>query len=425
MDRQRARVSRETRLLLGVVALSLASLWVLARLRFPEQPRSPNPVPPVLAQFAPPSPFEAIATSVGDLEAQLTPLLTRVSFGAASPATAATVRLGVPIDGSRRVVITPPGPLATQATPQLAALDRPSGLAVLPSEQSGASVPSAWTAPRVPTPRFLIAAEATREGISFRPVFIGAFMPTTDPRWSGEVWRLPASTAITDGALLFSDDGGFAGAFVARSTDRLLVPAELLRRKADAIRATGIAERGEPGFAVQDLTPALAAAARADHGLIVTRVDPEGPAAGHLRPLDVIDTLWGQPVLASEQWASEMDRVLAGHTIEIGGRRATGDAFAVTITAGPPAVRRAAAPLGAALRLRRGVGTEVVRVEPGGAAAHAGLQPGDLVTALGGRESPTPAQITSAFGTAEDAWPLALAVTRGSQHLALALEKSW
>ncbi len=424
MDRQRARVSRETRLLLGVIALSLVSLWTLARLRFPEQPRTPNPVPPVLAQFAPPSPFEAMATSVSELETRLAPVLLRVSFGAASPATASTVRLAVPVDAQRRIVITPPGNLGTQATPVLAAHDRQSGLAVVRIEQPTGGVPVPWPAPRAPAPRFLIAAEATREGISFRPVFVGAFMPATDGRWPGAVWRIPSVTALSDGALLFTDDGGFAGAFVARSTDRLLVPPGTLRQTADRVRDAEPAERGEPGFAVQDLTPALAAAAGAAHGLIVTRVDPDGPAAGQLRPLDVIDTLWGQPLLSADQWSSELDRVLAGHTIDLGGKRASGDAFAITITAGPPAPRRGVVPLGATFRTRRGAGAEVMRVDPDGAAAHAGLQAGDLVTGIAGVDAPTAQQVAAAYAAAEDSKPLALALTRGTRHIAVALEKS-
>ncbi len=47
----RPPVSRETRRLFVAGALSLALLWLLARLEFPERPVSPNPVPAVLGQL--------------------------------------------------------------------------------------------------------------------------------------------------------------------------------------------------------------------------------------------------------------------------------------------------------------------------------------------------------------------------------------
>ena len=48
----RPRVSRETRLLLTAGVLAVAALWLLARIRFPERPATPNPVPAVLSQLA-------------------------------------------------------------------------------------------------------------------------------------------------------------------------------------------------------------------------------------------------------------------------------------------------------------------------------------------------------------------------------------
>jgi hypothetical protein len=47
----RPRVSRETRLLLAAGVMAVAALWLLARIRFPERPVSPNPVPSVLSQL--------------------------------------------------------------------------------------------------------------------------------------------------------------------------------------------------------------------------------------------------------------------------------------------------------------------------------------------------------------------------------------
>ena len=57
----RPRVSRETRRLLVAAGLALLALWILARLRFPERPPSPNPVAPVLTQISPPTTFTGLA----------------------------------------------------------------------------------------------------------------------------------------------------------------------------------------------------------------------------------------------------------------------------------------------------------------------------------------------------------------------------
>ena len=55
-----------------------------------------------------------------------------------------------------------------------------------------------------------------------------------------------------------------------------------------------LAERGNPapgtlGIEAQPLTPALRSAVRAGRGVVVTWVDPEGPAAGALRTTDIIE----------------------------------------------------------------------------------------------------------------------------------------
>lgn len=427
MDRHHPRVSRETRLLLGIVLVSLASLWVLARLRFPDQPRNPNPVPPVLAQFAAPSPFEAMATAVSDLETKVGPTLLRVSFTprGADPSARAVTRLAVRIDAERVVVLTPPGEAALVSSPGLAAVDRGTGLALARVPGPAIGRPTAWAPLRTPSPRFLIAAEATREGVSFRPVFFGAFMPVQGARWPGPVWRVPAATVVADGALLFTDDALFSGVLVARGGERTLVPLEVLAEVAKTLESLEPPVRGVPGIVVQELTPLVAAAVGVDRGVVVAGVDPAGPAAGQLQPLDVIDGLWGQPLLTTEQWDAEIDRLQAYHTLDLRVRRAGSEPRTVTITAAAPALPAGPAPLGVTLRLRRGVGAEVVRVDAEGAAAHAGLLAGDVITAINEQLAPTPAQVTRTFAAADEDRPVAVAVRRGSTHVVLALEKTW
>src|SRR5919106_3264164 len=78
MDRiepYRPRVSRETRLLLSTALIAVVALWVLARVRFPDQPPPQNPVQPLLTQLTPRPTFADLASEVAALRPRLDPLL--------------------------------------------------------------------------------------------------------------------------------------------------------------------------------------------------------------------------------------------------------------------------------------------------------------------------------------------------------------
>ena len=76
----RPRVSRETRLLFITVLVAIVALWVLARLRFPDQPDMPNPVPQLLTQLADRTGFEDLAVEVAGLESRLASSLVALEF---------------------------------------------------------------------------------------------------------------------------------------------------------------------------------------------------------------------------------------------------------------------------------------------------------------------------------------------------------
>jgi S1-C subfamily serine protease len=79
--------------------------------------------------------------------------------------------------------------------------------------------------------------------------------------------------------------------------------------------------------------------------------------------------------------------------------------------------------LGLVLRTRNGQGSEVVSVEPGSAAARAGLAAGDLITQTGDQARPAPADIRRLFAqTAADGW-LLVGVMRDDRRLVVALGK--
>src|SRR5215831_6813805 len=85
-DLPRPRVSRETRLLLLTVFLSLATLWVLGRIRFPDRPRTANPVAPLLTQLARGTAFEDIERAVHELEPEVMSALQVISMERAGSA---------------------------------------------------------------------------------------------------------------------------------------------------------------------------------------------------------------------------------------------------------------------------------------------------------------------------------------------------
>ena len=78
----RPRVSRETRLLLTTALVAVAALWVLARIRFPDLPATPNPVAPLLSQLAITPTFDGLASEVAQLQARIEPSLVTLDASA-------------------------------------------------------------------------------------------------------------------------------------------------------------------------------------------------------------------------------------------------------------------------------------------------------------------------------------------------------
>ena len=168
MERSRPSVSRDTRLLFAVILISVAMLWVLARIRFPDRPQTPGLVPPVLAQLAPPSAFDDIAASVARLEPRLQgasiPLEVRRQAGRTSEA-ASQVLPALRFRDGLAVVLLPPasGLEIIPMSGEEVARDPVSHLAVIRVPEGAAPVLSFWSPRRFDYPRFLLAADVTRE----------------------------------------------------------------------------------------------------------------------------------------------------------------------------------------------------------------------------------------------------------------------
>ena len=156
----RPRVSRETRLLLTAGVMAVAALWLLARIRFPERPVTPNPVPSVLSQLASGPKYDDLAGEIAQLHARLQPSLLALDVPSAalgslqtSPRTAA-----IRLRDDLAVTLVPPGSnrerwndatiLARDAASGLAVVRVPIPVPALSSGAVDATPTAAITLPR-------------------------------------------------------------------------------------------------------------------------------------------------------------------------------------------------------------------------------------------------------------------------------------
>jgi serine protease DegQ len=174
------------------------------------------------------------------------------------------------------------------------------------------------------------------------------------------------------------------------------------------------------GIDVQPLTAGISRATGSTSGLVVTWVDPRGPAAGAINAGDVIEAVNGAALWTTDDWDVQVahlgvDQPLTVGVRDAGGTRDVPIVSVQAVTANPGA-------LGLTLRELRGTGTEVVRVDRGSVGQRGGLRAGDVITRVGSIDAPAPAEVRRAFGAAEKV-PLIVAFTRGTSRRVTALER--
>jgi hypothetical protein len=402
-------ISRETRRLLITVAVSLAALWVLARIRFQERPVTSTPVPNVLAQLRPASGYADLARAIADIRPAITAAVSESAGG--SPA------LRIREDAAATLV---PGPTDT-----VLSSDRATGLAIVRHHQGDTSGVMPWVPRLLDYPRYLVAADVAGSSVALRPVFVGGLFATTSPLWGGEVWALPPSTPIAPGTFVFTTDGAFAGLAASHVGGTALVPATLFLNFVERVQQQR-GEAGNIGIAVQPLTSAIASATGANTGVVITTIDPENSAADSLLPTDVIEAINGEEMRTLDHWHARAARVNAGDTLRLRVRSSDGvREVLLTAASRVPASGAAGddASLGLRLRAIPQVGAEVLSVQPQSRAAQAAIREGDVVTVVAGQPAPTPAQINRAFGSLPLGGSLLVAVTRGTEHRVVVITK--
>jgi len=227
---------------------------------------------------------------------------------------------------------------------------------------------------------------------------------------------------LDPGTLLFTTAGALAGIVAEESGAAVLVPASVVVSAAERLMQSRSWTPGTLGLEVQPV-PRTFAATTGARGLLVSWIDPEGPAAGLVAVTDIIESIETTATLTVETWQVRAARLAAGDEVNLRIRR-DGVVHAVTVVAAairgaPPAIPA----LGATFRARPRAGAEVTAIDRGSVADRAGLRPGDLVTRVGSVAAPTPAQLTGAFSALESAQVLLAAVTRDDDHFVLELVK--
>jgi len=425
---RRPRVSRETRLLLATACIAIAALWVLARVRFPDRPAAPNPVQPLLTQLGARPTFDDLAAEISQLQPRLQPMLIAFDL-AASPDTAApghvrdplpALRIGgdvavVLLDGAR-------GRAASDIGERVVRLDPASRLALVRVPGPPAPPPVPWSAAQTQGPRYLIASAVSTAEISLRPVFVGSLAPTVSPVWPNPIWVVPAQTDLVPGSFVFTRDALLAGLVIDHDGRRAIVPGEVLLAEAERLLVPKVTTPGHLGIDVQPLTPPVARATGAVSGVVITRVDPSGPAAGTLTAGDVLEAANGDILWTLLHWDTRAARLAAGEAITLRVRRG-GEAREVALVAAPPPALPANPLLGLTLRRIAGTGAAVVRVDPGSVAEKAGLLAGDVITRIADINAPSPGDIAKTFAASAEGQALLVALTRGDTHRVTALEK--
>jgi serine protease Do len=421
------RVSRETRLLLTTAVLALVSLWVLARVRFPDRPAAPTPVQPLLTQLAARPTFDDLAADLVQLQSRIEPLVVSFDLWPADAHLPGTVREPVPalrVGGDAAVVLVDAtrGRTAVEFGEQVVRIDPASRLGVVRLPGPPAPPPVPWSPSQPERPRYLVEADVSAARLSLRPVFVGSFAEASSPVWPGSIWLVPATTDLASGSFLFTSDGLLAGLVVDHEGRRAVVPAMALLAEAARLQIPRVSSPGYIGVDVQRLTPPVARATGASSGVVVTAVDPDGPAADQVVAGDILEAADGDSLWTPLHWNTRIARLAAGETINVRLRRG-GELRDLTLTAATMPLAGEPPALGLSLQPAARVGAAVVAVQRGSVAEKAGVMPGDVITLIGDVNAPSPAQVRRAFAAAAEGQALLVTITRGQTNLVTALEK--
>lgn len=225
------------------------------------------------------------------------------------------------------------------------------------------------------------------------------------------------------------------------------IPIDTVKSVEKELLKSGAVRRGWIGVGIQPLTGDLAEAlsAKGEKGVIVNRVDADGPAAkGGIRPGDLLVAWDNAPLSGTNDFQRKVTSTRPGTASRVdilrGGKRAAvtltvSEREPVAQTPGPrpspsPAPQDPVDGLGLTVHplpkkmLKEfgiGGGVEVGRVEPAGAAWDAGIREGDVVLAVGGLPVRSVRDYRVAIGRRAAGKPVAFFVLREGETVYLAV----
>jgi len=424
------RQGRETRLLLVTIAISVGVLLLLARFRFPddgaERPVASAPAP--LERLAAEATYEELASIMADLERRVSPRVAVVRTTALAGTSSLVVAPRIAPD--RAVVLSRPAERiesADESTPvEVVAHDVTNGVGVLrvPAVDDGAVLIRTGL-PRT-GPRYVAVVEAAAGGPILRPVYVGRIQLVADARTGAQQLSMVGlQRTLPSGAAIFALDGAFIGLVRDSGDTTTVLTGEFLRTAAGAAPPETSGARGSFGVEIDPLTPGLTRATGADRGVVIAYVQPGGPADKALQSGDVVQSVDGTQVTTVGEFRHLEGARAPGASVSIAGVR-RGSALTAAVTAADAdAISAIPAVEGPGIVGRHvpGAGTEIVTIGLRSAAAAAGLQAGDLIVSVDGRQAPDTADIANLYRAATPGAALLLTVRRGHRHHVLGLEK--
>ena len=227
---------------------------------------------------------------------------------------------------------------------------------------------------------------------------------------------------------IYSRSGGYQGVSFA-------IPIDLAVRIKEQIVATGRVEHARLGVSVQEVNQALADSFKLERpeGALVAQVQPGSPAAeAGLRPGDVIVAANGQRIVGSGDLPMVVAQLNPGDRLQLelvreGARKQLAAKLAGSDEDNPAAsdIAQSAAtggklglalrPLDEAERRQAGVPQGLLVEQVAGAAARAGVRPGDVIVAANGVPAKSVEAIRAAVGKGGKS--VALLVQRGEARL--------
>lgn len=419
--------SRETRLLLVTIGISVGVLLLLARFRFPEagSSRAVESAPAPLERLAARAAYDELASIMADLERRVLPRVTVVRMQ--SPDGGTSMAIAARLLPDRAVALTSAGDRMTGPISggehEVIDVDLSGGLVVMRVPAVDDSAVAIRQGPPRSGPRYVGLVEPTAIGPVLRPLYVGRVETFEDPRTGTTLLTLAGHQgAVLPGSAIFTLEGLFIG-LVRQTGDRAtVIPAEHLRTVAQRAQVAAQPARGDLGVEVDGLTASLVRATGAEQGALVVHVRATGPADGALQSGDVIQSVDGSAVINALSFRELERSRVPGADVAITAVRArspvqttikAGDVSAPASQAGDPGLFGRNVP---------GVGIEVVAVREGGLAERAGLRRGDLIVALDGERAPDPARFARRFAGAGAVTSL-VTIQRAGEHRVLAVER--